>query len=167
MTTKRLIVPFIAGVLVLAACETEETERAGGAVEDTMAADTAADTAAASAGADAGDELGPTPGELSPINRSGVRGTARVERDGDELRVVVEAEGLEAGGEYAAQVHEGRCTDAGPVVLDAGVLAGGDGGSGSLEFRGGSAELLDEGDVSVQVTGPAGEAVACADAESE
>lgn len=163
MMTKRWIAPLIAGALVLAGCESEQTETAGGAVDDT----TAVDTTSGSAGADGGDAIGANPGELSPINRSGVRGTARVERDGDELRVTVEAEGLEAGGEYAAHVHEGRCTDAGSVVLDAGVLTGGDSGRGSLQFRGGSAEMLDEGDVSVQVTGPGGEAVACADASSE
>lgn len=159
--TKRLIAPLIAGALVLAGCESEQTETAGGAVDDTTAIDTG------SAGADGGDAIGANPGELSPINRSGVRGTARVERDGDELRVTVEAEGLEAGGEYAAHVHEGRCTDAGSVVLDAGVLTGGDSGTGSLQFRGGSADMLDAGDISVQVMGPAGEAVACADAASE
>lgn len=161
MMTKRLIAPLIAGALVLAGCETEQTETAAGAVDDTTAADTTA------AGAVGSDDLGANPGELSPINRSGVRGTARVERDGDDLYVVVEAEGLDAGGEYAAYVHEGRCTDAGPVVADAGVLTGGDTGNGSLEFRGGSAAALDEGDVSVQITGPDGEAVACADAASE
>lgn len=163
MVTKRLIAPLMAGALVLAGCETQQTETAGGAVDDT----TAVDTAAGSDGNGEADAIGANPGELSPINRSGVRGTARVERDGDELRVVVEAEGLEADGEYAVHVHEGRCTDAGAVVLDAGVLTARDGGSGSLQFRGGSAEVLDEGDVSIQLTGPAGEAVACADAESE
>lgn len=162
MMTKRLIAPLIVGALVLAGCETEQTEAVGGSMDDTTTVDTAA-------GSDAldGEDLGANPGELSPINRSDVRGTANVERAGDELNVVVEAEGLEAGGEYSVSVHEGRCTDAGAVVVDAGALTGGDGGTGSLEFSGGSAGVLDEGDVSVQITGPSGEAVACADAASE
>lgn len=165
MMTKRVIAPLIAGALVLAGCETEQTETAGGAVSDTTA-DTTADTAAAADGVDR-DDVGANPGELSPINRSGVRGTATVERDGNDVRVVVEAEGLDAGDEYAVYVHEGSCTDAGSVVADAGTLTGGDSGNGSLEFRGGSAAALDEGAISIQITGPDGEAVACADAASE
>lgn len=154
---KRIAAPLIVGALVLGGCETSETETPDTTIEDTVGTDTAADLG----------ELETNTGELSSINRSGVRGTARVERDGDDVRVIVEAEGLEAGAEYSAQVHEGRCTDDGAVVLDAGVLTSGDDGSGSLQFSGGSAGILDEGDVSVLILGPDDEAVACADAAAE
>lgn len=157
MTLKRFAAPLIVGALVVAGCETSETETPDATVEGSARTDTAADPI----------ELETIPGALSSINRSGVRGSARVERDGDDVRVVVEAEGLEPGMDYSAQVHEGRCTDDGSVVLDAGALASGEGGEGSLQFSGGSASILDQGDVSVQIHGPDGEAVACADAETE
>lgn len=150
MMLKRFAVPVIAGAMVLAACDTGEQQSwVDSPVEDSLDGATA-----------------PTPGVLASINRSGVRGTARITREADDVIVVVEAEGLEAGSRYDAQLHEGLCADGGPAVLALGRMTGGDDGTASLRFRAASDRLADEENVFVQVNAAGDSAVACANVES-
>lgn len=151
MMLKRFAVPVMAGTIVLAACDTgEEQSSVDTPVEDSLAAATA-----------------PTPGVLASINRSGVRGTARLTREDDDVIVVVEAEGLEPGSRYDAQLHEGVCADGGPAVLPLGRITGGDDGNGSLRFRAASDRLSGEETVFVQIDAAGDSAVACANVESD
>ena len=123
------------------------------------------------AGCDAGDSPDAAEGpaqeagaaELAPVNRSGVTGTVRADHDGDEVTVTVEVAGLEAGGEYPAHIHSGRCAAGGPVAVPLGRITAGEDGTGRLTTRVAAAELGAEDAAFVQVHGADGAVVACAD----
>jgi hypothetical protein len=104
----------------------------------------------------------PTPGVLTPIDQSGVRGRVALEGDEGEWLLLFEIEGLEPGESYTAHVSEGRCAAGGPVVTGLGDLTAEVDGTGSLRAEIESPELdTDEG--FVQIHDRAGEPVSCAD----
>ena len=100
---------------------------------------------------------------IAPINRSGIAGTVRVERGDDETTVTLQLEGLTAGVEYPAHVHEGRCSAGGPVAAPLGRVRAGADGTGRLATRVSTATMPADTAGFVQVHGPDGAAVACAD----
>lgn len=152
MSLKRFTAPLTAAVLVLGACAEEE----GPAVEaSSRAAESAADT---TAGAPAAG-----PGELMPINRSEVRGRAEAVRDGNDLVVEVEAQGLEPGATYASFLHQGRCAEGGPVQVPVGRILADENGTGSVGLRVEANRAPAGGELFVQVHAPDDQPVACAD----
>lgn len=106
------------------------------------------------------------PGVLSPINQSGIRGTAELAGTGDGVRLVLRLEGLQPREQYAAYVHQGRCAEGGPVRLPLGVVVGQDDGAGSVRMRVDSDRLPRDGDLFVQVHDADSRPVACADLAS-
>lgn len=153
MMWKPLMTPLFAAVLVLGACD---------AAEAPAPADEAQELPQDSPVAEAAE-----PGVLTPINRSGVRGRASLDEDGDEIEVVVEAEGLEPGSRYTAQVHEGRCADEGPVRLTLDEIVASDDGTGSASGDTPASQIAEDAGLLVQIHDGDGEAVACADLERE
>lgn len=151
MTLKRLTIPLIAAALILGACEAEEEPavEAAAAGEESSRDDPAA--------------RGSTRGELMPINRSEVRGRAEVVRDGDQLVVEVEAQGLEPIARYAAFLHEGRCAEGGPVRLPLGWILAGEDGAGSARQTVEAEQALAGPDLFIQLHAPDDQPVACAD----
>ena len=103
---------------------------------------------------------------IAPINRSGIAGTVRVERGDDETTVTLELEGLAAGVEYPAHVHEGRCSAGGPVAAPLGRVRAGADGTGRLATRVSTATMPADTAGFVQVHGPDGAAVAWLTVES-
>lgn len=88
--------------------------------------------------------------ELSPVGDSGVHGTATIHEmaaDGGEMeegqregmeeeemhdhRVVLQLQGLEAGGTYPAHVHRGTCSEPGSVFLPLESVTAGEDGEGT------------------------------------
>lgn len=150
---KPFMTPLFAALVVLGACDAGEAP---------APADEAQEVPQDSPVAEAAE-----PGVLTPINRSGVRGRAELEEDGDEIEVLVEAEGLESGARYTVQVHEGRCADEGPVRLTLDdIVAGGDGTGSTRGDTSGGQVAADTG-LFVQILDGDGEAVACAELERE
>lgn len=151
---KRSMASVVAGALVLTACgagEEREERTADAPVQNSVEA------------------TSPTPGVLASINRSGVRGSARITRQGEDLLVVVDADSLEPGTRYSAAIHEGGCAEGGPLILPLGDITGGGDGGGSLRFRTAAEEVVPEGqgDLFVQIHAPDDRAVACANVEPE
>lgn len=151
MTLNRFTAPLLTAVLVLAACEAEEERGMG----ETLADDTTA-----------AEPPAPSPGDLAPINRSGVRGSAEAVADGDELVVTISAEGLEPGAAYAGFLHEGRCADGGPprAPLDS-IVADAD-GEGSVRTHVEPGLVPSGAELFVQIHAPDDRPVACANVGS-
>lgn len=146
------IVPLVG----LAACG-QGGEQAGEAMEGGGAAagDTAADTTRA------------TTFELSTKGQTGITGTATVRPSGaDSLEVRVELAGLDQGASYPAHVHEGTCSEGGPVGTPLNNVSGVAGGVGE------GTTVLARSDLSagqayfVQVHLPDGTPAACGDLPS-
>lgn len=96
------------------------------------------------------------------IERSGVRGSAGLERDGEEAVIRLELEGLVPGASYSAAVHEGRCAAGGAAALPIGSITAAADSAGSTRMRV-SADQLPEAEFFIQVFGPDDRPVACAD----
>lgn len=159
MTWTRLYSATLAAALVLGGCDAGgEAERAG-----SEAAAESAESAVGEVGETPRDSApGPQSATLSSVNRSDVRGTAGVDRDGDDAVVRLDVEGLEPGQRYSAHVHEGRCATGGPIRLPLGRITADEGGSGGVRMRVAGNRLPDAG-LFVQIHAPSGEPVACAD----
>lgn len=156
----RLTVPLLAAGLALAACEPAEETPARDAPLDQSVPDDSAPADSLLAG-------GPAPGELTPINRSGVRGRAQLERDGDDIRVTVEADSLQARTRYTAAVYEGRCSDGGPIALPVGQLTADGQGSGSIRMEFGAGRVPAEGELFLQLNDADDRPVACANLDPD
>lgn len=150
MKTNRAVLPLLAAALLLGACDAGDQQPATEEAVDTLTR-----------------ELAPEPGDLMPINRSEVRGRATIDRDGDDLRVVVQGEGLEPGAAYTAHVHEGECAAGGPIRLPLGRMTATPEGTGSLRMRVSADRLPTEGNLFVQIHAPDDSPVACADIDPE
>jgi hypothetical protein len=144
-----------AALLATAACDTG----------DTPAPDEPLDSAVGEA-PDV-EPFAPEPGDLIPINQSGVRGRATLSAEGDGGRAEVEGEGLEPGESYTAHVHEGRCADGGPVRLPLGRMTASTEGTGSLRTRVDADRLPAGATLFIQVHAADDTPVACADIERE
>lgn len=158
MMLNRIIVPLLAVGLAgaLGACD---------AGNDTPARDAPLDEPRTG---DSVEALAPTPGELTPINRSGVRGRAEIRTGGDGAFMVrVEADSLEPGGRYTAHIHEGRCADGGPSRLPLGRITATGEGTGSIRMRVDADRLPAEADLFVQLHAPDDRPVACANLDAE
>lgn len=164
MLLKRFTVPLLAGMIALAGCDAPDGNN-GSAEPSSDSAGVAAGSPAGVAGVDS--LTAPTPEVLASINRSEVRGTARLTRSGDDLLAVVKAEGLEPGARYTTRIHEGSCADGGTVLLPLGRMTGGADGTGSLRFRAAAERLPDAERLFVQIHGEDDRAVACANIEPE
>jgi CHRD domain len=103
--------------------------------------------------------------DFAPVNRSGITGTVEADHDGDDVTVTVELAGLEAGTEYPVHIHAGRCAAGGPVAVPLGRIAARPDGTGRLTTRADGSGLGAGEPAFVQVHGPGGGAVACADLE--
>ncbi len=53
---------------------------------------------------------------LSPLNNSGISGTAEIAHSEEDVTVVLQMSGLEAGDRYPAHIHSGSCEEQGPVA---------------------------------------------------
>lgn len=150
MTLIRFAVPLLAGALALAGCEAGEEP----ALDDAHAEEAGA--------VDSVEALAPTPGALTPINRSGIRGRAELTPEGDGFLLFVEAEGLEPGTRYTAHVHEGRCAAGGAIRLPLGRVMATDQGTGSIRMRVEEDRIPLEEELFVQLHAPDDRPVACA-----
>lgn len=159
MTLHRFVGPLLAAVLVLGGCEAREEAPP---VEEV---DLEGETSPGEAEVEE-EEIAPTPGVLTPVDRSGVRGTAGITREDDDLLVVVEASGLEPGTRYTTHVQEGRCADGGPVSLPLGRVVADDEGRGSVRMRLERERLPEDEGLFVQVHALDDRAVACANLET-
>lgn len=156
----RLTVPLLAAGLALAACEpAEDTPSQDAPLDQTVPGD--------SVPADSLVAMAPDPGELTPINRSGVRGRAQLDRDGDDIVVTVEADSLQAGTRYTAAVYEGRCSDGGPVALPVGEMTASGQGSGSIRMEFGAGRVPAEGELFLQLNDADDRPVACANLDPD
>lgn len=153
---------MVAVLPLLLACE--QTDDAGDP-QDTATVDTGADrtdTNASPISLVAGADV-----EFASVDRSGITGTVRGEEDGDDAAVTLELEGLEAGTGYPAHIHSGRCVSGGPVVAPLGDVTGDEDGAGELTADVPADALSGDEQLFVQVHGPDGDAVACADLDDE
>ncbi len=152
MTQNRYAVPLLAAVLLLlGGCD------AGDAPRGEEEARTVPEA----------DDLAAPPGALAPINQSDVRGSATLVRDQGSLRLVVEAEGLESGSRYSANVHEGRCAEGGPVRLPMGHMTASPDGTGSVRMQVDDDRFPAEREFFIQIYAPDDRPVACANIEPE
>lgn len=138
---------LLAALLPITACDVEpDPEPAPGEQEAVVEPRTA------EAGAD----------RVIPVERSGVRGSAGLERDGQDAVIRLRLEGLEPGASYSAAVHEGRCAAGGALTLPIGRITAAADSAGSTRMRV-SADQLPEAELFIQVYGPGDRPVACAD----
>jgi hypothetical protein len=152
MTLNRYAIPLLAAVLLfLGGCDAGDAPPEGEAARAVPEA----------------DDLAPQPGALAPINQSDVRGSATVVREQGSLRLVVEGEGLEPGSRYSAHVHEGRCSEGGPVRLPMGHMTASQEGTGSVRMQVGEDRLSSELDYFIQIYAPDDRPVACANIDPE
>lgn len=156
----RLTVPLLAAGLALAACEpAEDAPSQEAPLDQTVPGDSAL--------ADSLVAMAPDPGELTPINRSGGRGRAQLDRDGDDIVVTVQADSLRPGTRYTAAVYEGRCSDGGPVALPVGQITASGQGSGSIRMEFGAGRVPAEGDLFLQLNDADDRPVACANLDPD
>ena len=101
------------------------------------------------------------------INRSGVTGTARIEREDDETEIRVELAGLEMGQRYVVDLHDGRCAADGALLVPVGEAVGSQQGVGRVDREIPAEQLDPTTTVFVQITGPDGQVVACADLDGD
>lgn len=100
--------------------------------------------------------------DFAPVNRSGITGTVEADHEADDVTVTVELAGLAPGTEYPVHIHTGRCAAGGPVAVPLGRITARPDSTGRLTTRADGSGLGDE-PAFVQVHGPGGDAVACAD----
>lgn len=103
---------------------------------------------------------------LASVNRSGIRGQVRMEREGDEVEVRVDLEGLSPGSPYAVHLLEGRCAEEGQITVALGDAVGSQGGVGRVSKEFPSQQLPSGRSYFVQVHDPEGNALACGDLDS-
>lgn len=154
MTLTRFAVPLLAATLALTACEAGEAPATDDAEREEAGA------------VDSVEALAPTPGALTPINRSGIRGRAEVTPEGDGFLLLVEAEGLEPGTRYTAHLHDGRCADGGAIRLPLGRVMATDQGTGSIRMQVDADRIPVEEELFVQIHGPDDRPVACANLDA-
>ena len=68
---------------------------------------------------------------LSPLNNSGISGNAEISHAEEEVTVVLQMSGLQAGNSYAAHIHSGSCEEQGPVAAPLSAVVAAAEGTGS------------------------------------
>ena len=68
---------------------------------------------------------------LSPLNNSGISGTAEIAHSEEDVTVVLQMSGLEAGDRYPAHIHSGSCEEQGPVAASLSAVEATEDGTGS------------------------------------
>lgn len=150
----------LAGLVALGACgEAGQQEAAGGEeAAETAAMDTAVEDTAKRAGA--------KQVSLAAKNQSGITGTASFAMKGDSLAVSLSLSGVKEGASYPAHIHQGSCTEGGPVAAPLTSVTGEAGGSGTSESVVSKSSLKDTASYFVQAHLPDGTPAACGDIPS-
>ena len=95
MRSRRLWVAGLTAGFVLVGCARESDEQTGDMIEET--------------GITGEVEPQPLEADLSPVNESGITGTATVTRRDNQLAIDLALDGATEGERYVAHVHNGEC----------------------------------------------------------
>ena len=150
---------FLAPLVLVVACSApEEGEEMMGAEEDTgeMASEPVEGMAMESS------DPATFTVELHEANASGIMGTATAMHSDESVEVTVEVAGVTEGDELSSHIHQGTCESGGPVIAPLSSIEVSEGtGSGVTSLT--VDQIPVDQPLFLQVQGPDGEAVACAD----